>query len=79
MLTRAKEASGVTCRVNPHTFRHTFATNYLRSGGDLNSLMRLMGHADLTILQTYLNLVNDDLKSKHDQFSSMARVAGGRR
>lgn len=79
MLRRAKLDSGVKCRVNPHTFRHTFATNYLRAGGDLNSLMRLMGHADLTILQTYLSLANDDLKQKHEQFSAMSRVVGGRR
>lgn len=78
MLRRAKADSGVTCRVNPHTFRHTFATNYLRAGGDLNSLMRLMGHADLSILQTYLNLVNDDLRDKHEQFSVMGRVVGRR-
>ena len=74
MLRRVKKDSGVTCRVNPHTFRHTFATNYLRAGGDLNSLMRLMGHADLSILQTYLNLVTEDLRDKHEQFSPMARL-----
>lgn len=71
--------AGVTSRTNPHTFRHTFATNYLRAGGDLNSLMRLMGHADLTILQTYLSLVTDDLRAKHDEFSPMARISGGKR
>lgn len=79
MLVRVADVAGVTCRVNPHTFRHTFATNYLRAGGDLNSLMRLMGHADLTILQTYLNLVNSDLKAKHEQFSPLGRIAAGRR
>lgn len=80
MLGRLADKAGVDSRVNPHTFRHTFATNYLRNGGDLNSLMRLMGHADLTILQTYLSLATDDLRAKHEQFSPMARVMkGGRR
>lgn len=79
MLRRLGQKSGVGSRVNPHTFRHTFATNYLRAGGDLNSLMRLMGHADLTVLQTYLNLVTDDLRDKHEQFSPMARVMGMQR
>lgn len=76
MLRRLAALTGVKSRVNPHTFRHTFATNYLRAGGDLNSLMRLMGHADLSILQTYLSLVTDDLRAKHEQFSPMARVMG---
>lgn len=78
MLQRVAKAAGVSCRVNPHTFRHTFATNYLRAGGDLNSLMRLMGHADLTILQRYLSLVNSDLQAKHEQFSPVARVMARR-
>ncbi|HET6380468.1 MAG TPA: tyrosine-type recombinase/integrase [candidate division Zixibacteria bacterium] len=78
MLQRLKERTGVQSRVNPHTFRHTFATNYLRSGGDLNSLMRLMGHADLTILQNYLALANEDLKVKHDQYSPLNLVMGGK-
>lgn len=79
MLARLAKRTGVKSRVNPHTFRHTFATNYLRAGGDLNSLMRLMGHADLSILQTYLSLVTDDLRAKHEQFSPMARVMSGGR
>jgi integrase/recombinase XerD len=70
---RARQA-GVTARVNPHTFRHTFATDYLRAGGDLNSLQRLMGHADLTILMNYLSLVDADLREKHDQFSPLTRA-----
>lgn len=78
-LKRIAARAGVRGPVNPHAFRHTFATNYLRAGGDLNSLMRLMGHADLTILQTYLSLVTDDLRAKHEQFSPMARVMGGKR
>lgn len=78
MLARLAARAQVTSRVNPHTFRHTFATNYLRAGGDLNSLMRLMGHSDLTILQTYLSLATDDLRAKHEQYSPMARVMGRR-
>lgn len=32
-------------RVSAHTFRHTFAVNFLRAGGSLRHLQEVMGHA----------------------------------
>lgn len=58
--------------VGPHTFRHTFATMYLRAGGDLESLRRIMGHASLATTAVYLHLVTDDLSEKHARFSPVA-------
>jgi integrase len=37
-----------------HKFRHTFATNCLRDGLDLRSLMHLMGHSDIRTTMRYL-------------------------
>jgi integrase len=39
----------------PYSARHTFATNFLASGGDLAKLMRLLGHASITTTQKYLH------------------------
>lgn len=41
-------------RVSAHTFRHTFATNYLRDGGDIFKLKVLLGHTDIAVTQQYL-------------------------
>ena len=50
---------------HPHTFRRTFALWSLRSGMDIFSLQRLMGHADLSVLRKYLDQVQQDLQDAH--------------
>lgn len=72
MLIRRAAKAGVTADVNPHAFRHAFATSYLRSGGDLHSLQRILGHASLAIVTRYLSLVTDDLALKHGKFGPLS-------
>jgi len=45
-------------RVSPHTFRHTFAVQYLLNGGDIYKLSRLMGHTSTKITERYLSSVS---------------------
>ena len=48
-----------------HAFRRAFALSCLRSGMDIFSLQRLMGHADLTVLSRYLAQNDDDSRNAH--------------
>ena len=48
-----------------HSFRRQFALSSLRSGIDVFSLQRLMGHADLTVLRRYLAQTTEDLRTAH--------------
>lgn len=64
--TKAK-VTGV--RISPHTFRHTCAVMYLRNGGDVFSLQKLLGHTDLTMTRRYAELSETDVVEKHKLYS----------
>lgn len=52
-----------------HQFRRAFALNFLRNGGDVYALQRLMGHSDLSVLRRYLKLTDQDTQSAHAKYS----------
>lgn len=59
--------SGV--RVSPHTCRHTFAIMFLRNGGNVFSLQRMMGHSTLDVLRIYVNMAQSDIQEAHRRYS----------
>ena len=54
-------------KVSWHSFRHSFATNYIRQGGDVMMLSRILGHTSLTMTQRYVHLQTEDLRAVHDR------------
>jgi integrase/recombinase XerD len=71
-LGRKAKLQGV--RVSPHTFRYTFATMWLRSGGDLFTLQRILGHSSLEMVRRYAQQVVTDLQDKHRIHSPVDRL-----
>ena len=57
-----------------HRLRHTFATNYLRHGGDIVRLSIVLGHTQITTTQRYLHLVTADLQAPHQRLSILNRL-----
>jgi integrase/recombinase XerD len=56
-----------------HSFRHTFAVNYLRKGGSVFHLQKVLGHSTLEMTRRYANLVTADLQAVHERVSLLSR------
>lgn len=66
---------GITgVRVSPHTMRHTFAVTYLRAGGNVFYLQRILGHATLEMTMRYVRSLGiEDLQEVHNGLSPLCR------
>ena len=56
-----------------HCFRHTFAVFYLRRGGSVFHLQKVLGHSTLEMTRRYANLVTNDLQALHERVSLLSR------
>lgn len=59
-----------------HAFRHTFAVNYLRRGGSVFHLQKVLGHSSLEMTRRYANLVTEDLQAVHERVSLLTSHHG---
>jgi len=55
-----------------HAMRHTFAVNYLRKGGSVFHLQKMLGHSTLEMTRRYANLMTEDLQAIHQKVSLLA-------
>ena len=62
-------AAGITKRVTPHTFRHTFASLLLEEGVDIKYIQEFLGHSTIVTTQIYLHTTAEKkralLEEKH--------------
>lgn len=63
----AKKA-GITKKVSPHTFRHSFATHLVEGGADLRAVQEMLGHESITTTEIYTHLDREFLRNTLQQF-----------
>ena len=68
VIERLASRAGIE-RPSIHAFRRTFAISFLRNGGDLLTLSRLLGHSGLSLLARYAKQNTDDLARSHGEHS----------
>lgn len=51
---------GITKKVSFHVARHTFATGFIRAGGNVEQLQLLMGHSSINQSMVYVHMVKSE-------------------
>ncbi len=63
----AKKA-GITKKISPHTFRHSFASHLIEGGADLRAVQTMLGHESILTTEIYTHLDRDYLRQVLNQF-----------
>ena len=71
IINKWSKNAGITKKVSPHTFRHTFATHLIEGGADIRFVQHMLGHADISTTQIYTQLDQTTLKEKYDEFGDV--------
>lgn len=69
-----KKANIKNVRCSPHTFRHTFAKMSVQNGADIFTLQKILGHASLEMVRTYVELFSPEVAANHRRFSPLENL-----
>lgn len=67
IIRKAASDAGITKRVSPHTFRHSFATHLFAGGASIRQVQDMLGHESITTTEIYTHLDPDHLRGAIDK------------
>ena len=63
MVAEYSVKAGIAKNVSPHTFRHTFASDLLRSTKNIRLVQKALGHEDLSTTMIYTHIADDEFEN----------------
>jgi integrase/recombinase XerD len=74
VMTCADKAKVNHPHMGPHILRHSMAVLFLKAGGDVFSLQKMLGHQTLVMTRRYSELADSDVADKHRLCSPADRL-----
>lgn len=71
LIRNSARRAGIEKKVFPHLLRHSFATDFIRKGGNIRYLSPLLGHASINTTLIYTHVVDNDLKKQYEMYHTV--------
>lgn len=67
-------AANIVKEITPHTLRHSFALHLLQNGASVKDIQSMMGHADISSTQVYVQMLDGHVKQVYNNCHPRAKL-----